>query len=234
MGTKRFVCVLFPISFTVAAIVLLLVANFGSVTNIPMHLFRLDTENLTLSSSHLLGFAYDLGNITAQDLGLARSYEVSVWSYCSLGFDGFRQCTNVEMDWAFNAISNVQLGEISSSGIQVVGPVRAFRELSRWTSIAFIIALIVMGFELIIGILSIFSRIFSCITWLVSLLAVLTTGVACALATVQVAVVTGAVETIGSHYGIEIGINASFLTTVWAGFAFIFASRLLFCFTICM
>ncbi|KFA81326.1 hypothetical protein S40288_08307 [Stachybotrys chartarum IBT 40288] len=234
MGTKHFVCVLFPIFFTVAAILLLLVANFGSVTGMHMHLFRLDTENLAIGQSSVLDFVYDLGNITAQDLGLARSYEVSVWSYCSLGFDGFRQCSNVEMDWAFNAISNAQLEEISSSGMQVLGPVRAFRELSRWTSIAFIMALIAMGFELIIGILSIFSRIISCVAWLASLLAVLMAGVACILATVQVAVVTGAVETIGSHYGMEISINASFLATIWAGFAFIFASRILFCLTICV
>lgn len=179
-------------------------------------------------------------NITAQDLGMAKQYDVSFWGYCYVDFNDDRHCTDSEMNWAANTLNDSYLEEFASvSGVsialpdEITGPLRAFREISRWTGIAFIVALVVLGVELVIGILSNFSRAISCVTWLVGLLAIIVTGVAAALATAQAAVVVGAVEATAWRYGVEGHINTRFLATIWIGFAFTLAASLFFLFTVC-
>ncbi|KAH7320177.1 integral membrane protein [Stachybotrys elegans] len=179
-------------------------------------------------------------NITAATLGLSKSYDVSFWGYCYVDQSDDRHCTDTDVNWAMNTLNDTYMGEFTTpTGVRVefpdeiTGPLRAFRQLSRWTGIAVIVALVVLGAELVIGILSNFSRIISCITYIIGLLAIVMTGVAAGLATAQAVVVVGAVEATARRYGVRGSINGRFLSIVWIGFAFTLAASLFWLFTIC-
>jgi hypothetical protein len=181
-------------------------------------------------------------NITAEDLGLYNVYDVNIWNYCFIKEDGGRECTKGAFNWAANEL-NISTGEINSliteSGLNVTLPkeitdaVKAFGNVSKWTQIVFVISYVSLALALLMGLFANFSRIFSCITWLISFVATLATGAAAALATATSAIIVGAVEASTDMYGVEAKMNKRFLATVWIGAAFAIAAGLFWAFTIC-
>ena len=181
-------------------------------------------------------------NITAKDLGLYNVYDVNIWNYCFIKEDGARECTKGAFDWAANEL-NITTGEINSlitaSGLNVTLPkeitdaIKAFGTVSKWTQIVFVISYVALGLALLMGLFANFSRIFSCITWLISFVATIATGAAAALATATSAIIVGAVEASTDVYGVEAKMNKRFLATVWIGAAFAIAAGLFWAFTIC-
>jgi hypothetical protein len=201
-----------------------------------------DSISNTLNGRHIEVRQTELtGNITARDLNMAREYDVTLWGFCYVPFGSDdRHCTDAELGWANSWLNDTALeGVNSTSGItirlpsEITGPLRAFREVSRWTSIAFIIALVCLGIQLVIGIMSNFSRIISCVTWLIGMLSIVLVGVAASLATAQAAIVVGVVEATAFRYGVQGSINTNFLATIWIGFAFTLVANTFWLCTVC-
>ncbi|GAB1310857.1 hypothetical protein MFIFM68171_01067 [Madurella fahalii] len=183
------------------------------------------------------------GNITAADLSLHKLYDVSIWGYCFIPQNGGeRQCTQPAFNWATNVL-NTTTGDINTlltvTGQNVTLPseitdaVKIFGTVSRWTQIVFIIAYVALGVELLFGLFANCSRIFSCVTWLVALIATAAVCGAAALSTATSVVVVGAVEGTARWYGVDAHFNTRFLVAVWLGAAFALAAGLFWLFTIC-
>jgi hypothetical protein len=252
VGVGRFLCVGLPIILTIAAIVSMLIATLSGVAHNRMSLFSLNTTELSFNEADIdtvIDKLLDIDtrdnsksvNITAQDLNLAGSYDVNLWGFCWTDFDKKdRHCTDAKFDWAAKSLNTSYIENFGSpAGVKIKIPdeiedaLKAFRTVSKWTQIATIIALVALVVELVLGIFSNFSRIISCVTWLVAGIATTLTGAAAGLATAQAAVVVGAVETTAKYYGVRGEIGGRYLATIWLSFAFAMGAGLFWLFTVC-
>ncbi|KAK0734409.1 SUR7/PalI family-domain-containing protein [Lasiosphaeria miniovina] len=181
-------------------------------------------------------------NITAADLGLFNLYDVGIWGYCYTPQNGSRECTKPQFNWATGALNTTTSGVnslITSTGLNVTLPdgimnaVQAFGTVSKWTQVVFIIAYVALGVELFFGAFANCSRAFSCVTFLVALVAMVAVCAAAALATATSVIVVGAVEGTAKFYGVKASFNTRFLAAVWIGAAFAIASGFFWLFTIC-
>ncbi|KAH8682417.1 SUR7/PalI family-domain-containing protein [Xylariales sp. PMI_506] len=179
-------------------------------------------------------------NITAADLGLADVYEVNLWGYCTVDSDGTRTCTKSKFDWASTYLNTTSLTSVGTdAGLNITLPstisdsLKAFKEVTKWTEIVYIIAMLSLGIELLVGLFSYCSRAVSCITYIISGIATIFVCGAAVLMTVMAAVVIGAVEGTAKWYGVTGSIDTKFLAVVWLGAAFSIASGLFWLFSCC-
>ncbi|KAK4216031.1 integral membrane protein [Rhypophila decipiens] len=188
----------------------------------------------------------DGGNLTAADLGLFDLYDIGLWGYCYTPKNGSRACTKSQFNWAEKELNTTttQLNDLiqlanSAGGQNITLPkeiseaVKTFGTVTRWTEIVFIIAYIALGVELFFGIFANCTRVFSCITALIAVVATVAVCSAAALATATSAIVVGAVETTAKFYGVQASINTKFLAAVWIAAAFAIAAGLFWMFTCC-
>ncbi|KAL1839483.1 hypothetical protein VTJ49DRAFT_1458 [Mycothermus thermophilus] len=246
----RFVCVLVPFCLTLASLVTMLVGGLSGVLDKSLYNFRINITDLSISpdmvSSIISGDAFnkrqEARNLTAADLGLDNVYDVNPWNYCYTKQDGERECTRAAFNWAevaLNSTTNDWNNILTSTGMNVTLPqemtdaVKAFGTVSRWTQITFIIAWVALGVELFFGLFANCSRAFSCVTFLIALVAFIAVGAAAGLATGTAAIVVGAVEATQSVSGLDANMNTRFLTTVWLGVLFAAGATLFWMFTIC-
>ncbi|TVY55048.1 hypothetical protein LSUE1_G010384, partial [Lachnellula suecica] len=167
-------------------------------------------------------------NITATMLGLADSYKVSLWNYCATNGTN-TTCTKAKFNWAADSTNTTTLlttaNEISG-GTNVTLPkemtsaLKTFSVFTKWTQVVYIIAIILLGAELVVGIFGFCSRVGSCITSLICGLATTATIAASIMATAETSIVVGALKTAGKAYGLKSSINTSFLATTWLAVAF--------------
>ncbi|KAL6863003.1 hypothetical protein ACO1O0_003246 [Amphichorda felina] len=254
MRAGRFVCVGLPIALTIGAIIAFMVATLSGIAHNNLYIFKVNLEGLKLDANTLeavIGDGIDdLGNIlnnkrherralTAGDLNLGRKYEFTLWNYCEIK-DSKRDCIDGEYNWASKHLRKDIIDEIPKIGSKTIElpdeidkAIDVFSTVTRYTEIAFIVALAVLGAELVLGIFSSCTRIMSCLTWLIGLAAIVLCIVAAGLATAMGAVVVGAIEAAAKEYGVRASLNTNFLACIWIGAAFAIAASLFWLFTIC-
>lgn len=179
-------------------------------------------------------------NITAANLGLADSYKVSLWNYCAKTGSKLN-CTSAKFNWAATALNTSAIEKLASStsGVTVTLPksltssLKTFTVFEKWTEVVYIIAAITCAFEIFLSLFAFCSRAGPCITFLISGLSTTTIIAASIMATVQVSVVTGAIDSVAKAYGAKASINTSFLATTWMAVVFSIASGFFWMFTIC-
>lgn len=261
MGVGRFFCVALPLLLVIASIVATLIAVLAGVVHENLSLFSLDLEDLTINDANFENIASSLGvdddldkiglkaradievradNITASALGLADKYDITLWGYCYKNSKGKKKCSDHKFDWADSALNTTFIEDFgSAAGVKITLPkeiksaLKTFKTVMKWTEIAFIIALVALGIEFVVGIFANFTRIISCLTWLIAGVAALLTCASATLATVTAAVVVGAVESTAKFYGVKGTVGTKFLATIWIGAAFAIAATLFWIFTIC-
>ncbi|KAJ1327852.1 SUR7/PalI family [Microdochium nivale] len=179
-------------------------------------------------------------NITAKQLGLANTYQISVWGFCADWADGTHNCTRPQFNWAENQLNTNGLARFNQlAGINVTIPqeidegLKAFEQMIKWTQVVFIIACIALGIQFVVGIFTACSRAVSCVTWLVSAIAAAAVIAAAAMMTVLSLTVAGAVEGSMSKYGADASVNRTFLSIIWLGAAFALGSSFFWLFSIC-
>ncbi|PHH85538.1 hypothetical protein CDD83_283 [Cordyceps sp. RAO-2017] len=262
MAVGRFVCVSVPLVLTIAAIISLLVATLSGVTHNSLYVFRVNISGLSVNPSSL-GDLRNLvnipqvkpradlpailgklplagGNITAAAFGVGGVVDVNLWGFCTTDKDGKRECTKSQFDWASRELNTTRLEGLGDAvGVKVNLPnevqdgLKAFAALAKWTEVAFIVALVALGIELVVGILSTFSRVISCLTWLTAGVTAVLVGVAAGLATAMGSLVVGTVEATARAYGVKGDIGGRFLAACWLAFAFATAAAFFWFFTIC-
>ncbi|KAG9240681.1 SUR7 protein-like protein [Calycina marina] len=273
MGAGRVVCVALPFGLTLASLLCIILTLLAGVTNKNLEMFDVNTENMSISSSDLQNLVNlvtkrdalpepdNLGagaltsaalnnvltsttNFTASDFGLADSYKVYLWNYCSTA-NSSTTCTKAKFNWASSALNVTYLNErasaisIAASGNNATLPddittaLKAYIHVSKWTQIVYSIALLFSVLTLVTGLFGFCSRVGSCITYLMCGLATTTIIAASAMATASSAIVVGAIQGTSSSYGITASIKTPFLSLTWFAVAFSIGAGLFWSFSIC-
>ncbi|KAI1496013.1 SUR7/PalI family-domain-containing protein [Biscogniauxia marginata] len=178
--------------------------------------------------------------ITAADVGLANTYDFNLWGYCITPQNGSRNCTKAKYNWAEEALNTDWVENFTNvAGLNITIPdeindgLTLFKTISRWTEIVYVISMVLLGLELVVGLFSVCSRAVSCLTWLVSGFATAAVIAAAVMMTVMGSVVVGAIEGAASQYGVDGSLNNSFLATIWIGAAFALGASLFWLFSAC-
>jgi len=245
MGVGRFFCVALPLILTIASLGTLLYAVLAGVAHENVRMLQVDLSELSispLSISDLLKRAdfsmkeTKVGNITAEDLGLHKYYDVTLWGSCSSDDNKKFTCSKSQFDWASKQINTTDIKD-GSATIQlpkdIKDAVKTFQKLIKWSEVAFIISLVALGLELLIGIFSNFSRAISCLTWCESAFTTIILILGNSLATATVAVIAGVVDGSKTLYGAKVHIDGRFLAIIWISAAFSIGASLFWIFTIC-
>jgi hypothetical protein len=180
-------------------------------------------------------------NLTAKDLGLADSYKVSLWNYCSVS-GSETNCTKGKFDWATKATNITLLESVANaaSGVSnttlpksLADSLKTFAVVTKWTEVVYIIAIILAVVNLFLGIFAFFSRIGSCITWIISGLSTTAVIAASLMATIESSIVVGAIKSTAESYNVHATLNTSFLATTWLAVVFSIGAGLFWAFSIC-
>jgi hypothetical protein len=178
--------------------------------------------------------------ITASTLGLGDKYQVTLWGYCRVDSNGDRNCTDPEWDWASKHFNTSVLDTLAEqTGLNITLPkelhdaLDVFKPVTKWTQIGFVISIVALAIEFVIGIFANCTRVISCLLWLWAGITTVIVIATAALATVTASVVVGAIESVGHKYNADASVNTSFLATIWIGAAFSIAAGLFWIFTIC-
>ncbi|RYO74543.1 hypothetical protein DL764_010802 [Monosporascus ibericus] len=183
-----------------------------------------------------------LNGLTANDLGLAKVYDINLWGYCATYQDDSHNCTHPAFNWAEGRISEennllTTLQDIPGANDtaipRIVEGLQAFEQLNKWTEVVYIMAMIALALEIAIGLFTACSRAVSCVTWLVSGVATLFVIGAASMMTVMASVAVGTIETFGSSQGANANFHTGFLAIAWLGAAFAIAASSFWLFTIC-
>jgi SUR7/PalI family len=253
----RFVCVGMPFALTLASLICILIVTLTGVTNNGLFLFKVNTQNLSISTSdlsnlHTRGMHMNLRgsaissveaaagsvNITAADLGLFDSYTISLWNYCYVS-GKVTTCVPAKFDWASNAtnFTNTLTTVAAENGASfsdstLINAVKTFSSVIKWSEIVYIIAGALAALELVIGLFAFCSRVGSCCTFLISGFSSAAVIAAAALSTVTAAVVVGAVSAL-DKFGVSASFNTSFLAISWLAVVFSLAGSFFWLFSIC-
>lgn len=196
-------------------------------------------KDLGIDIDGLLDKATGGQNVTAKELNIDYVFDIDLWGFCYTK-DNKRNCTSPQFDWASHTLNDTYLKNFGSqAGVSfplpkdIQEPIKAFRTVMKVTEIAFIAALVLLGVELLVGILASCSRVISCLTWLIACITTILVFAAAGLATGTSAAVVGAVEATAKVYGVKGGIQTSFLAAIWIAAAFALGANLFWVFTIC-
>jgi hypothetical protein len=178
-------------------------------------------------------------NITGADLNLADKYEFYLFNYVEKRGDTAVK-TSPKFNYADDFRNTTVLADvIKSKGINVDVPgvvedaLNVFANLIKWTEVTFIIAAVSFALTLIVGIFGYFSRVGSCITWLVSGVSTVAIIAFAILASVTAISVVSTLKAIGENYGLKASVNNTWLTLVWIGAACAIASGFFWLFSVC-
>ncbi|KAI1175584.1 SUR7 protein [Nemania sp. FL0916] len=179
-------------------------------------------------------------NITAADIGLANKYDFTLWGYCVTPQDGKRNCTKAEFDWASKELDLDWVQRLAdATGFNITLPkelndgLDAYKTITKWTQVVFIIAIVALGLELLIGLFTACSRAVSCVTWIISGFATAAIIATAVLLTVTGATIIGVILGVSKHYGVKANLNTSFLAVLWLSVAFAIGAGLFWLFSIC-
>lgn len=201
---------------------------------------RAPTADVTVLES--IDAIADLNGLTAADLGLADIYDVNLWGYCATYQDGTHNCTKAQFNWAEGQLSDnssllarfESIPDINNTVIPgIIDGLEAFEKLNKWTEVVFIIALVGLALELVVGLFTACSRAVSCVTWLISGAATLFVIAASVMITVMATVAVGTIKGAASDQGADASYNTSYLAIIWLGAAFAIAASSFWFLTIC-
>ncbi|TGJ85284.1 hypothetical protein E0Z10_g3501 [Xylaria hypoxylon] len=179
-------------------------------------------------------------NITASELGLANKYDFTLWGLCTTLEDGKRNCTKAQFDWASKELDLDWVEKLTeAAGLNITIPsalndgLNLYKTLTKWTEVVFIIAIVALGLELVVGLFTACSRAVSCVTWLISGFATAAIIATAVLLTVTGSTVVGVVLGFSKVYGVKANLNNSFLSVLWLSVAFAIGAGLFWLFSIC-
>ncbi|KAL4960138.1 SUR7/PalI family-domain-containing protein [Aspergillus stella-maris] len=257
----RVVCIFTPYLLTIAALVCLIFVGLsstssGSGTTKDLYFFRADLRDLNASSTVSdtvsdalsdLNIQVDDGDIsTALDevqkyFNIPDFYNIGLFGYCQgnvTSNDEYKvtNCSSPDAQFWFNP---TEIWNLDRLGLENAIPddlqdaLNVYKNVSKWMSIAYIIAFAATGLEILLGITAIFSRWGSCITTLIAIAAFLFTAAASATATAMFAVISGVFNDKIKPYGIEGDMGRNIYAATWLATAFSLAAALFWAISSC-
>ncbi|KAG5657876.1 hypothetical protein KAF25_007909 [Fusarium avenaceum] len=238
MGISRFIGVLLPFTLAIASTIFVLVPALAGVTDKSLYIFQLNVENLSISPAsdliEKLETRADIisKNITADVLGLDKTYDITLWGYCHTDKDGKRECSKPKFDWVRKTMTDKYLEDADKSvktklPREIKTAITAFGGMTRAAEVAYIVALLELAIQVALGIFAVCSRELTCWTWMISGLASAFVLASAILTTVMASISIGAVESTAKLYGVRGEINIVFLAIIWIGAILAIAANLL-------
>ncbi|KAF4338961.1 hypothetical protein FBEOM_7137 [Fusarium beomiforme] len=233
----RVIGVFLPFALAIAAAIFTLVPALAGVTDKSLYIIQLDFQNLSISpASDLVDRILSRSetvekNITAEILGLDKTYDITLWGYCHDDGDK-RECSSPKFDWVRKTIRKNWIQSVDKN-VEVKLPkeintaIQTFRSMTKGAEVAFIVALLELAIEIALGIFAVCSRELTCWTWMASGLASAFVLASAILSTIMASVSIGAVKTTAKLYGVEGKVNVVFLAIIWIGAAFAIAANIL-------
>lgn len=225
------------LSISLADLQSLTVKKQLSAANLPINV-RGDLTEVRSTISSAIDAASNI-NITAAQLNLADKYNFYLWNFVEVRGNVTTK-TAPRFDYASNftntsSITNLAAG--TGLTISIPGAVQSglstFANLIKWTQVVFIIAGVATIITILVGIVAFFSRIGSCITWIMSAISTAAIVSFATLATITSTSVVGILNSAAGSYGVHSSVNTSWLVIIWIGVAAAIASGLFWLFTIC-
>ncbi|KAH8694280.1 integral membrane protein [Talaromyces proteolyticus] len=257
----RVACIVLPYILTIGALICLIVVGIGSTNSSSeavneLYFIRVDLSSLTnaTTSSTLADLAESAikNDTRAKELGEALEkadkdaevrdfYDVGLWGYCTgnkttNGDFKVDHCSSSKAMFWFNPS---EVWGLNDTGVDTLFPeslqkgLSAYEKASKWMFIAYVIAVVSVVAELLVGISAIFSRLGSCITSFVSGIATFFTIAAAITSTALYAALVGLFNTSLKDYQIHASVGGRMIAVTWLAAAFSIASGLFWAFSSC-
>ncbi|KAL4784553.1 SUR7/PalI family-domain-containing protein [Aspergillus varians] len=257
----RFVCIFTPYVLTIAALICLIIVGLGSTeggsnSTRDLYFFRADLRELNGSRTIQNSVSDVLDNLNLSvddgDIGSALDevqkyfnipdfYNIGLFGYCegnitSKNNYAVSNCSSPKAEFWFDP---VKVWNLKTLGLQNALPsdvqdsLNIYKNVSKWMSIAYIIAFVATGLEILLGITAIFSRWGSCVTTLISIAAFLFTAAASATSTAMFVIVTGVFNDKIKPYGIKGSMGRNIYAATWLATAFSLAAALFWAISSC-
>lgn len=223
----RMLCVALPYLLTAGSLVLLLAACFGSVTTEDLYVVRINTTDSTADKIDRVARdeAGNVSNISLSFLAPNSIYDITIWSYC-VSSGGERACTKPSFDWASGWSSTASF-PIDAKELDY------FRKALLCTQISYAITGVGLALSLCFGVFANYTRIMSCVTFLVaqgvSVAIAASVSLSTAVAVIIVATFDGSAERLGA----TASLNPTFLVMCWTSLACALGAGFFWMFTIC-
>jgi len=224
------------LSISLADLQTLNVKKKRSAANLPINVRGLPEVRSSISGA--IDAASNI-NITAAQLNLADKYNFYLWNFVEVRGDVTTK-TAPRFDYASNFTNTTSITNLAAgTGLTISIPkavqsgLSAFANLIKWTQVVFIIAGVATIITILVGIAAFFSRIGSCVTWIVSAISTAAIVAFATLATITSTSVVGILTAAAEPFGVHSSVNTTWLVIIWVGVAAAVASGLFWLFTIC-
>ncbi|EME49275.1 hypothetical protein DOTSEDRAFT_163502 [Dothistroma septosporum NZE10] len=242
----RVACITIPMALTIASFVCLAlveVAGWNKNTLNSLHFFEANLENLTVASSGDDVVTTAIDSVLASS-AVAKIYQVHLWNYCTANkTDGdIDQCSKRKSDFVFDPLTVWAVATLENNSEEyedkILGEsgrkaLSAYRAVAKWMFIAYQVSFWTTLATIVVGILAIFSRWGSLITWALAFVSSFFTIAAVLTSTILFSVLVSALNKALKDYGIRLTLGHSALTTCWLAVAFSWGATLFWLFSVC-
>lgn len=177
-------------------------------------------------------------DIDAKKLGLGEKYDFYLWNWVEER-EGATIKTKTQFDYArvFNTTNIGNLADGTGADVEVPESIqnglKTFATCIKWSEILFMVAIVAHAATLLVGIGACFSRVGSCVTWVVSSVALAALVGFAALTTITASVVVGTLNAAAGSFGVKASVNTAWLAVIWIGVAAGVASGIFWLVTMC-
>lgn len=110
---------------------------------------------------------------------------------------------------------------------------KTYQKVSKWVFTAYFASLWFLLAAVVFGVLAVFTRFMSFVTWVISIISTILVGGASLTATIMFSVLVGALKTTLSGHNIEITLSTQMLAVTWLATLFSLAATLFWLFSAC-
>lgn len=209
--------------------------------------FHIDTtiKGLPTELTNLLNST----NLLAVNTGSVEDfYHINLWNYCSGNFgnnntadanngnDHITFCSPRKSNFWFNPVETWGLNATVAStmfGKQLNDGLKAYKTVTQWMTISYIVAAIATGVEILVGFLALFSRWGSLMTTIVSFVSSIFLMGFALTATILFATLTGTFNHALQIYNIHASVGHTMFVLIWLSVAFSWGAGLFWLFSSC-
>ncbi|KAK2810666.1 hypothetical protein FQN50_002706 [Emmonsiellopsis sp. PD_5] len=240
----RIACIFTPYILTLGSLACLILVGLGMTKpSSPLNTFyfvKADLKDIDTNSDgiaeKLLPFTHGLQQ--ADGRGQIHDYYlIGLWNHCYKDeADKEWKCTDRKTKYYFDPVAEWGLDDSQAEGFlpeRLDDGISAYKKVTGWMFVAFVIAFVATLVEILVGISAIFSRWGSLVTTVVSSVSSFFYIAAAVTATALYGILVGAVNTSLKPYEIKSSLGKNMFATLWIGVAFSLASGLFWLFSVC-
>lgn len=241
-GILRVCWNIFPLIFSLVALcftLLVIISGTSSHNDLSdVYFMKINTTDI-VPSSVPNSAAY---NSVAQSLGLHDFYQASLWGYCEgdngkNGTENVTYCSTPQGLYWFDPVSIFENELFNGQSVVIPASIQAdFNKVetaSHWMFAMYIVAVILIFLEVLVGFTTLCSRVGSAITAIVSFLAFLFIAAATVVAQVMFVIYRNAINNTITEFNVQASLGSAMFAFSWIATAAAAAAFIGFFFGIC-